>query len=537
MRRSIESNGEDPPKIALGGKYVGLKFDQILEKDAGYVEWCKRQLDARGWVKDLVDWANDRDNGGGRREKDSQTIARSNTKISVSSADKLSFMMVSNEKFTIVSITLRGSTSVISGFLGRELFDHLRGRYVTESVMVQNYRFTAFNVSDYPILLGELRDIVSVEVEAIPKFCLLLNPNLRALSDNLGLRSVRLSSRIYKMIVEEPDKRTRSLYDENKIAKHLGERLKTSLHPFQTLGVDFALKRNGRILIADEMGLGKTLQALAISAIYHEEWPLLIICPSAVKFQWRDQALAWLPHLLKSDEVHMVKCGKDKISRSTRVVISSYDIITMNSKFRYLPGSISDGSTTGTSYQVVIADESHYIKSGSSQRAKAVVPLIEQARRAILLSGTPALNKPSEIYQQFNALLPGVATFKDFADRYCDSKVNPWSRGREYFGSRMCAELNNLLTGSIMIRRLKSEVAKELPAKQRNVVPLELNKTELNKLSNVMTDLAAAAGGKLDNLMQIQMSDDQTGSTVREQTGIGGVPMQFIAKTSRACSL
>lgn len=54
-------------------------------------------------------------------------------------------------------------------------------------------------------------------------------------------------------------------------------------------------------------------------------------------------------------------------------------------------------------FRVLICDECHFIKDPSAQRTKATVPLVKEARRAILLSGTPALNKPKELFQQVGA--------------------------------------------------------------------------------------------------------------------------------------
>ena len=52
--------------------------------------------------------------------------------------------------------------------------------------------------------------------------------------------------------------------------------------------VSFAVHHGGRVLIADDMGLGKTIQALCTACYYRDEWPLLIVVPSSVRFQWRD---------------------------------------------------------------------------------------------------------------------------------------------------------------------------------------------------------------------------------------------------------
>ena len=63
--------------------------------------------------------------------------------------------------------------------------------------------------------------------------------------------------------------------------------LQNTLMPFQREGVIYGLKKKGRVLIADEMGLGKTLQAISLSAVYRDEWPVLVVCPSSVRLQVR----------------------------------------------------------------------------------------------------------------------------------------------------------------------------------------------------------------------------------------------------------
>ena len=69
---------------------------------------------------------------------------------------------------------------------------------------------------------------------------------------------------------------------------------------------------------------------------------------------------------------------------------------------------------------VYYTDESHFIKDAKAQRTKAVVPLLKAARRAICLTGTPALSRPVELYSQVEALRPNVfPKFNEFAQRYC----------------------------------------------------------------------------------------------------------------------
>lgn len=67
---------------------------------------------------------------------------------------------------------------------------------------------------------------------------------------------------------------------------HLDASLVNSLLPFQRVGVNFGVHKNGRILLADDMGLGKTIQAICLACYYRNEWPLLIVVPSSVRFDW-----------------------------------------------------------------------------------------------------------------------------------------------------------------------------------------------------------------------------------------------------------
>lgn len=57
-------------------------------------------------------------------------------------------------------------------------------------------------------------------------------------------------------------------------------------------------------------------------------------------------------------------------------------------------------------FKIVIADECHYLKNAKAARTKGLVILLRKSIRAILLSGTPALSRPMELFTQLNALDP-----------------------------------------------------------------------------------------------------------------------------------
>uniref|UniRef100_A0A8B9GD16 SWI/SNF-related matrix-associated actin-dependent regulator of chromatin subfamily A-like protein 1 n=1 Tax=Amazona collaria TaxID=241587 RepID=A0A8B9GD16_9PSIT len=285
-----------------------------------------------------------------------------------------------------------------------------------------------FLLEEYPRLM--LQSLVSVEVEPLPEAV------IRAFAAQIQ----RSASQ-----TDVPDADL-SVVD-SKIVK--------SLMPFQREGVNFAILRNGRLLIADDMGLGKTVQAICIAAYYQKEWPLLVVTPSSVRFTWAEAFHRWLPSL-SPGSTNVIVTGKDNLTGGL-INIVSFDLLSKMDKQLQSP------------FHVVIIDESHFLKNIKTARCRAAMPLLKAARRVILLSGTPAMSRPAELYTQIAAVQPAFfPQFHSFGLRYCDARKMPW--GWDYSGSSNLTELKILLEESIMIRRLKSDVLSQLPAKQRKMV-------------------------------------------------------------------
>lgn len=255
-----------------------------------------------------------------------------------------------------------------------------------------------------------------------------------------------------------------------------GHQRAESILPYQLEGAEFGLLRGGRCLIADEMGLGKTLQALMIAYQYKDsDWPLLVICPSSIRFVWREQISRWLGGLIDGKKhVQVVTKGKDVVSKSAKIVIIPYVLLEPNPH-------LLKRSTDSLPYNCVICDESHYIKDPSSKRSKAVMGILKKARRAILLSGTPSMNNAEEMYPQLVNLLPvGVKppTLTEFRNRYCE-RSEFLAKGRfpviRWSGAIHREELNAVLTKAVMIRRRKADVLTQLPAKMRFRIDLDVS--------------------------------------------------------------
>uniref|UniRef100_A0A8C4HQK8 SWI/SNF-related matrix-associated actin-dependent regulator of chromatin subfamily A-like protein 1 n=1 Tax=Dicentrarchus labrax TaxID=13489 RepID=A0A8C4HQK8_DICLA len=287
----------------------------------------------------------------------------------------------------------------------------------------------SFSLEDYKRLMDLLSGIAAVEVEPLP----------RAIVQAFSARFDGTEAR--SLDVPEAD------------LSSIDPSLTRSLMPFQKEGVNFAVSTQGRLLLADDMGLGKTVQAICIAAYYRNEWPLLVVAPSSVRFTWAEAFRRWLPSV-SPDSINVVVKAKDNL-RSGLVNIISYDLL-----------SRMDKQQPGNSFNVLIMDESHFLKNMKTARCKAAMPLLKAAKRVILLSGTPAMSRPAELYTQILAVRPTLfPRFHEFGMRYCDAKQMTW--GWDYSGSSNLGELKLLLEESLMLRRLKSDVLSQLPAKQR----------------------------------------------------------------------
>ncbi|XP_032518835.2 SWI/SNF-related matrix-associated actin-dependent regulator of chromatin subfamily A-like protein 1 [Danaus plexippus] len=236
--------------------------------------------------------------------------------------------------------------------------------------------------------------------------------------------------------------------------------LRNKLLPFQEEGVRFGIARKGRCLIADDMGLGKTFQALAIASYYRHDWPLLIVTTSSMRETWQNKISELLPSvplvnvatLTSNKDVNFVS------DRQVEVVIVSYKIISLHTEL-----------LRQKRFGFVIVDESHHLKSPKAQCTSALFRLCGQGR-AVLLSGTPALSRPVELYTQLSLLEPRLFTYTEYGKRYCDAKQTNF--GWDMTGKSNLAELLVILQRRFLIRRTKEQVL-NLEEKTRETVILD----------------------------------------------------------------
>lgn len=140
-------------------------------------------------------------------------------------------------------------------------------------------------------------------------------------------------------------------------------------------------------------------------------------------------------------------------------------------------------------FNVIIADECHALKNADSKRSKTLVPILKVAGRVILLSGTPVLSRPLELFPQIQAVQPKLfPKVFDFGKRYCNGQQGYF--GWDFKGSSNLKELQLVLERTVMIRRTKDAVLSQLPSKLRHQVFLKVNQRDLDtfkKLSDLRT--------------------------------------------------
>lgn len=239
------------------------------------------------------------------------------------------------------------------------------------------------------------------------------------------------------------------------------------LYPFQYVGVHFAQLAGGRCLIGDDMGVGKTIQAIAHIALNTDQLPALVVCPASVKYNWAKECRAWLPNMT----VEVLE-GRNGVIPTADIVVCNYDIISGRS-----------AALLDYGFNIVVCDESHYLKNIKAKRTQATLEVAGESDSVICLSGTAVTNRPSEFFTTLNLLRPNeFPSFFPYGQRYCDGYNTGW--GWDFSGASNTDELH-ARTRDFCIRRLKQEVLTELPDKVRTIMDIQPSKADLKRYSDL----------------------------------------------------
>ncbi|MEO8211827.1 MAG: DEAD/DEAH box helicase [Myxococcales bacterium] len=227
--------------------------------------------------------------------------------------------------------------------------------------------------------------------------------------------------------------------------------LTATLRPYQRQAADWlAFLRSAGLggILADDMGLGKTLEALcAVTA------PALIVCPTSVLANWRSEIARFRPGL----KVSLYHGPGRQLDDKADVTLTSYAILRLDAE-----------RLTARSWATVILDEAQAIKNPDSQAARAAYALSAELR--IALTGTPLENRLEELWSLTHFTNRGLlGGRRAFDDRY----GRPIAEGESGAAQALRDRLRPFL-----LRRLKREVAPELPPRTDAVLRITLDERE-----------------------------------------------------------
>ncbi len=238
------------------------------------------------------------------------------------------------------------------------------------------------------------------------------------------------------------------------------------------------VKDNHFVLIADEMGLGKTFSALA-SVKEQNHYPCLIICPKAVITNW-EKEIAKIDHF---KSVKIIKNTKD-IPESKNGYFKDDYVIMNYEKWKLYP--------TFPKALSVIFDEVHYLKSYDAKRAINAREYVYRIKPSTVigLSGTPVVNKGTEILQIINSLK------ENYIDKWWFLKSSGWCYQDEYniyiIKPDKVVEVYNYLVKNKMMIRHKMDLSDLGVEKFREDVAVDIN---LKQYKKFVEDTYAYYGG------------------------------------------
>ena len=274
-------------------------------------------------------------------------------------------------------------------------------------------------------------------------------------------------------------------------------------YPYQCEGIDFGLSRK-RVLIGDEPGLGKTIQSIGIVQAAGA-YPCLVICPSSLKINWMREFMKFsgrqaliLDNSVSTSWPYLLQMGVYHVAIVNYESLRKYFVWDTGGRkdFRLRDVVFCDAVRL---FRSVIIDECHRVKDPSAQQTIFTRGIVEGKPYRILLSGTPVVNRPSDLIAQLSILGRLKEDFGGraaFLERYGGEKTafkrrpkarTPQERilrqqelDREYEENqpRNLGELSARLYHTCMIRREKSKVLTQLPDKTRTDLYVDISNRE-----------------------------------------------------------
>lgn len=286
--------------------------------------------------------------------------------------------------------------------------------------------------------------------------------------------------------------------------------LKMELRHYQKTGVAYSLEKKS-VLMGDQQGLGKSGTAIA-TVIAANAFPCLIICKSALATNWEAEVKMWSNRKV----IRFNDSCKRTWPYIFRTGFAEFGIVSFDSIKKYFVDSFEKFDPEKESFHTkhinlkadcsmfksIIVDESHLCKDGATLRTKLTTKMCLGREYRFLLSGTPVLNNPEELYPQLVMLGKAYLFGKpaEFKKLYGKGSLRQ---------KQSLPFLNHLMHKHMYFRRLKSEVAKEIPEKTRQVILCDIdNRAEYDEAKHnfevFLRERLAKSDGQIDKAMRAE---------------------------------
>jgi len=250
------------------------------------------------------------------------------------------------------------------------------------------------------------------------------------------------------------------------------------LYPFQKVGVEFLAVRK-RAILGDDMGLGKTVQALLA---IDNTCGTVVVCPSSIKLNWEKEVKRWRPDLTP------IVCKGRKGKRAFRlpdegeVIIVNYEILPTwltpvqvgetDKGYPIVSGTFTAEQREILASTIVIEDEAHRGKNYKAMLHKKCRELGRLAAKNWLLTATPLMSRPTDLYGVLQMGLMDREVFGGWKGFVRCFQGGRHGYGGAYTFGAPLPEVPERMR-RVMLRRMKDDVLKDLPAKTYTTVKVE----------------------------------------------------------------
>ncbi len=212
--------------------------------------------------------------------------------------------------------------------------------------------------------------------------------------------------------------------------------------------------------LADDMGLGKTVQTLALILTRAANGPTLVVAPTSVCANWFKECARFAPKL---NPIQFGGTERQEIINGLQpfdLMICSYTMLQQERRL-----------IAGREWEVIVLDEAQAIKNMNTKRSQAAMSL--SGRFRLITTGTPMENHLGELWNLFNFINPGLlGSLKQFSKRFAlPIEQNNDHEAREHLRK---------LIKPFILRRLKSQVLKELPERTEIMLEVKMSEAERN---------------------------------------------------------